>query len=62
MTTARVRGIYTTAITQLLSEADFEVVQASDPIRERFDQSFDTVPADVSIETTRDRAGCRGVG
>jgi len=57
MTTARVRGIYTTAVTQLLSEADFEVVQASDPIRERFDQSFDTVPADVSIETTRDRQG-----
>ncbi|MFD1563285.1 DUF402 domain-containing protein [Haloarchaeobius amylolyticus] len=57
MTTARVRGIYTTAVTQLLSEADYEVVQASDPIRERFDQSFDTVPANVSIETTRDRQG-----
>ncbi|MFA9417193.1 DUF402 domain-containing protein [Natrinema sp. HArc-T2] len=57
MTTARVRGIYTTAVTQLLSEAGYEVVQASDPIQERFDQSFDTVPADVSIETTRDRQG-----
>ena len=57
MTTARVRGIYTTAVTQRLSEADLEVVQASDPIRERFDQSFDTVPAAVSIETTRDRQG-----
>jgi len=57
MTTARVRGIYTTAVTQLLSEASFEVVQASDPIRERFDQSFDTVPADASIQTTRDRQG-----
>lgn len=57
MTTARVRGIYTTAVTQLLDEADFEVVQASDPIRERFERSFDTVPADVAVETTRDRQG-----
>ncbi|WP_408956972.1 DUF402 domain-containing protein [Natrinema sp. 74] len=57
MTTARVRGIYTTAITRLLAAAGYEVVQASDPIRERFDRSFEAVPADVSIETTRDRQG-----
>ncbi|AGB30341.1 hypothetical protein C488_04772 [Natrinema pellirubrum DSM 15624] len=57
MTTARVRGIYTTAVTQLLSEADCEVVQASEPIRERFDQSFDAAPADATVETTRDRQG-----
>ncbi|ELY68421.1 DUF402 domain-containing protein [Natrinema versiforme] len=57
MTTARVRGIYTTAVTQLLSEAGYEVVQASEPIRERFDQSFEAAPADVTIETTRDRQG-----
>ncbi len=57
MTSARVRGIYTTGVTRLLSEADYEVVQASEPIRERFDRSFDAAPADVSIETTRDRQG-----
>ncbi|WP_254525342.1 DUF402 domain-containing protein [Natrinema caseinilyticum] len=57
MTTVRVRGIYTTAATQLLAETDCEVVQPSEPIRDRFDRSFDTVPADVSIETTRDRQG-----
>ncbi|SER24232.1 DUF402 domain-containing protein [Natrinema salaciae] len=57
MTTARVRGIYTTAVTQLLSEIDCEVVQASEPIRDRFDRSFDAAPADVSIETSRDRQG-----
>ncbi|WP_436345765.1 DUF402 domain-containing protein [Natronorubrum sp. FCH18a] len=57
MTTARVRGIYTTAITRLLGENGFEVVQASEPIRERFDDSFDTAPANVRIETTRDRQG-----
>ncbi|WP_339102302.1 DUF402 domain-containing protein [Haloterrigena salinisoli] len=57
MTTGRVRGIYTTAITQLLRERDLEVVQASEPIRERFDASFEAAPADVAIETTRDRQG-----
>ena len=57
MTTARVRGIYTTAITHLLGENGLEIVQASEPIRERFDESFDTAPADVAIETTRDRQG-----
>ncbi|QLK27660.1 DUF402 domain-containing protein [Natrinema zhouii] len=57
MTTARVRGIYTTAVTQLLSETGCEVVQASEPIRERFERSFDAAPAAVSIETTRDRLG-----
>ncbi|ADB62136.1 protein of unknown function DUF402 [Haloterrigena turkmenica DSM 5511] len=57
MTTGRVRGIYTTAITQLLRNRGLEVVQASDPIRERFDASFEAAPADVAIETTRDRQG-----
>ncbi|ELY45190.1 DUF402 domain-containing protein [Natronorubrum sulfidifaciens] len=57
MTTARVRGIYTTAITHRLGENGLEIVQASEPIRERFDDSFDTAPADVAIETTRDRQG-----
>ena len=55
MTTGRVRGIYTTAITQLLRNRGLEVVQASEPIRERFDDSFEAAPADVAIETTRDR-------
>ncbi|WP_137289224.1 DUF402 domain-containing protein [Natronorubrum halophilum] len=57
MTTARVRGIYTTAITHLLGTNGLEVVQASEPIRERFDESFPAAPADVTIETTRDRQG-----
>ncbi|WP_207591802.1 DUF402 domain-containing protein [Halomontanus rarus] len=59
MTTARVRGIYTTAITYLLGENGIEVVQASEPIRERFDGEYEFAfdPADVTIETTRDRQG-----
>ncbi|MDJ1432316.1 DUF402 domain-containing protein [Halostagnicola sp. A-GB9-2] len=57
MTTARVRGIYTTAVTHLLREADLEVVQASEPIRERFDDEFEVAPAAVTVDTTRDRQG-----
>ncbi|NGM68175.1 DUF402 domain-containing protein [Natronolimnobius sp. AArcel1] len=57
MTTVRVRGIYTTAITHRLEQNGLEVVQASDPIQERFDDEFETAPADVRIETTRDRQG-----
>ncbi|WP_049921926.1 DUF402 domain-containing protein [Halopiger djelfimassiliensis] len=57
MTTVRVRGIYTTAITGLLDDNGLDVVQASEPIRERFDRPFAFAPADVTIETTRDRQG-----
>ncbi len=53
----RIRGIYTTALTHLLEEAGFDVVQASAPIRDRFDESFETAPAEVRIETSRDRQG-----
>ncbi|WP_255170648.1 DUF402 domain-containing protein [Natrononativus amylolyticus] len=53
----RVRGIYTTAITRLLREREFEVVQASEPIRDRFDAAFPSEPAAVAVETTRDRQG-----
>ncbi|WP_254537173.1 DUF402 domain-containing protein [Halomarina litorea] len=53
-----VRGIYTTALTHLLYEGDdHAVVQASEPIRERFDESFPVEPADVHVATTRDRQG-----
>jgi len=54
---ARVRGIYTTALTRRLLDADHDVVQASPPIRERFEASFDVAPADVAVETTGDRLG-----
>ncbi|AEH36617.1 DUF402 domain-containing protein [Halopiger xanaduensis] len=57
MTTARVRGIYTTALTRLLNANGLEIVQASEPIRERFDDEFAAAPADVRLETTRDRQG-----
>jgi len=51
--TVRVRGIYATALTALLSE----VVQASPPIQRRFEESFPHEPAAATVETTADRQG-----
>ena len=62
-TTVRVRGIYTTALTELCRAADdLAVVQASPPIRERFDADFGTDPADAEVWTTDDRQGVGVVG
>ena len=52
----RVRGIYATALTHLLREA-VGVVQASEPIRERFDATFPVEPARATVATTDDRQG-----
>ena len=52
----RIRGIYATALTELLADAG-EVVQATPPIERRFDASFPTAEHDVSVETTGDRLG-----
>ncbi|PSP83387.1 RNA-binding protein, partial [Halobacteriales archaeon QS_1_68_17] len=52
----RVRGIYATALTDVLGETG-RVVQASPPIRERFDDAFPAAPADATVETTGDRQG-----
>lgn len=52
-----IRGIYTTALTRLFAEAGHEVVQATDPIRERFEDGFPDGPADLSCATSRDRQG-----
>ncbi|GAB7009841.1 DUF402 domain-containing protein [Halorubrum trueperi] len=54
---ARVRGIYATAITRLLLEADHGVVDASAPIRRRFDAEFPNAPPDVRVSTSADRQG-----
>ncbi len=54
----RVRGIYATALTALLDD----VVQASPPIRERFDAEFPVAPADAAVETTDDRQGVGVLG
>ncbi|WP_435094940.1 DUF402 domain-containing protein [Halorubrum sp. N11] len=54
---ARVRGIYATALTQTLLDAGHEVVDASAPIRRRFDAEFERAPPDARIATTEDRQG-----
>lgn len=53
----RVRGIYTTALTQLFGESGHEIVQPSGPIDERFESEFENGPADLACETSRDRQG-----
>ena len=53
----RVRGIYATAVTRRLLDAGIEVVQASGPIRERFEAGFPDTPHDVTVATTDDRQG-----
>jgi hypothetical protein len=53
----RVRGIYATALTRVLLDAGYDVVQASPPIRRRFETSFDDADHDVTVETTDDRQG-----
>jgi Ribonuclease G/E len=58
----RVRGIYTTALTRLFLDAGHDVVQASGPIRERFDAEFESADHDVAVETTRDRQGVEVTG
>jgi len=57
MTRVRVRGIYATALTAACLDRGDEVVQASGPIRERFDVAFGDEAADVVVETTGDRQG-----
>jgi Ribonuclease G/E len=58
----RVRGIYSTALTDLFVDGDATVVQASGPIDDRFDAEFPLRPADAAVETTGDRQGVGVVG
>ena len=61
MSGIRVRGIYATALTERLREA-FEIVQASPPIRRRFDDEFPHREYDATVETTDDRQGVGAFG
>ena len=57
----RLRGIYSTALTELLRD-EATIVNPSEPIRERFDESFDQHPPDVTVQDTDDRQGVGVVG
>jgi len=59
---ARIRGIYATALTRLLLDAGHEVVQASSPIRRRFEADFETADHDVAVDATADRRGVEIAG
>ena len=52
-----VRGIYATAMTKRLLDANYDIVQASPVIRERFDADFDAVYNNVTVSTTDDHQG-----
>jgi len=61
--TVRVRGIYATALTERLREAEgVTVVQASPPIQRRFENTFGEGSADVTIEIDDQRLGASVVG
>ena len=52
----RIRGVYATALTELL-RSEHDVVAASPPIRERFEEAFTLEPETVAVDTTDDRLG-----
>ena len=58
----KVRGVYATAATRLLLDAEHEVVEPSDAIRKRFDAEFSDGPADVELRSSDDYLGVYVVG
>ncbi|MEM1639183.1 MAG: DUF402 domain-containing protein [Desulfurococcaceae archaeon] len=52
MVNVRVRGIYATAISKILINEGFKIIEASDKIRERLNVGFNTAPCDVTIKNT----------
>jgi len=60
--TARVRGIYTTALTKLLLEQDFTIVQASTTTKQRFSLLDNEASPDLDIYDRRDRQGVHALG
>jgi len=59
---AKVRGIYTTALTKLLIENGFEIIDPSKPIRERFGLAENTGFPNLKIKDRFDRQGVRAIG
>lgn len=62
MPKAKVRGIYSTALTKLLLENGFEIVEPSIAIRERFGLEDNAGAYDLEIEDREDRQGIRATG
>jgi len=58
----RVRGVYTTALTKLLLDHGFDIVQASATIKQRFTLKEDDSSPDLDIYDRRDRQGVKALG
>jgi Ribonuclease G/E len=59
---AKVRGIYTTALTKLLLENDFQIVHPSQTIKVRFGISDNNEPPDLKIKDRHDLQGIVALG
>ena len=59
---AKVRGIYTTALTKLLLENGFQIVQPSQAIKTRFGISESSGPPDINIKDRYDLQGVVALG
>ena len=59
---AKVRGIYSTALTRLLLDHDFEIVQPSEEIVERFGLEASECEPDLIIRDRHDRQGVEAFG
>ena len=62
MTTARVRGIYSTALTKLLLENNFDIVQPSTTVKERLKLKENNETPDLDIYDRYGRQGVRVLG
>ncbi len=62
MTTARVRGIYSTALTKLLLDNNLDIVQPSTTVKERFKLKENNETPDLDIYDRYDHQGVRALG
>jgi len=59
---AKIRGIYTTALTKLLLDNGFEMAQPSLTIKKRFGLSDNSAPPDLAVRDRHDLQGIRVLG
>lgn len=59
---AKVRGIYSTALTRLLLDNGFDIVQPSMAIKQRFGLPENTAPSDIKIKDRYNLQGVRALG
>jgi hypothetical protein len=59
---AKIRGIYSTALTKLLLDNGFEIIQPSAAIRKRFNLEENQLPPDLKIKDRYDLQGIRVLG